>query len=314
MAQYGNAKKWGWRPPRVPRPGVGPGVPAIGHVPHPHPVADPGSAGLVQPPSMTFDPALEAQRRAAQRGLEDTEADVKTKRHYAEKDLALALRGIRTNTTRHRQDLNRSFDRGNQKLANQESDTRRNAERQEQDFHTRLADIGRQFAELGHRQGEGANVAGVNDAGTAAASAAARGQNQVRAEAPIHTAEGRLHEDLMTALERIATAHGQLEADHGLGINRLKQDRNIQRREAHRETGRSDFGYRREEERARREAAIADTNLLEEEIYQARQNHPGAFGITGAHNGQTGAAGAPRSPALKPAIGQAARAQRRRKR
>jgi len=310
MAQYGNAKKWGWHPPRVPRAAVGPGLPIIG-VPHPHPVGDPGAAGLVQPPSMTFDPALEAQRRAAQRGLEDTEADVKTKKHFAEKDLELALRGIRTNTTHKRQDLNRSFTRGTEKLANQEADTTRNAERQQQDFHVRLADIGRQFAELGHRQSEGANVAGVNDAGTAAASAAARGANQFRAEAPIHTAEGRLHEDLMTALDRIASAHGQLESDHSLSLNRLKQDRNIQRREAHRETGRSEFGWGREEERARREAAIADTNLLEEEIYQARQNHPGAFSTTGAHNGQT-AGPAQRAP--KPAVGQAAPAQRRRKR
>lgn len=311
MKQYGFAKKFGWRPPRVPTAaGVGGAVPVVPH-PHPHPgLVDPTSSGLLQPPSMTFDPALEAQRRAAQRGLEDTEADVKTKKHFAEKDLELALRGIRTNTTHKRQDLNRSFTRGSEKLANQESDTKRNAERQEQDFHARLADIGRQFAELGHRQGEGANVAGVNDAGTAAASAAARGANQFRAEAPIHTAEGRLHEDLMTALDRIATAHGQLESDHSLSLNRLKQDRNIQRREAHRETGRSEFGWGREEERARREAAIADTNLLEEEIYQARQNHPGAFSTTGARNGQT--AGPARSP--KPAVGQASPAQRRRKR
>jgi hypothetical protein len=258
---------------------------------------------------MTFDPALEAQRRAAGRGLEDTEADVKTKRHYAEKDLALALRGIRTNTTRKRQDLTRSFDRGAQRLANEEADTRRDAGRQEQDFHSRLADIGRQFAELGHRQSEGANVAGVNDAGTAAAAAAARSQNQGRAEAPIHTAEGRLHEDLMTALDRIAESHGQLEGDYQRSNNRLKQDRNIERHEAHRETGRNLFGYGREEERARREAAIANANLLEEEIYQARQSHPGAFTTTGARNGQTGS---PSKPVPKPAIGNAQRARRKR--
>jgi hypothetical protein len=275
---------------------------AVPAVPHPHPhAADPTGTGLAQPPSMTYDPALEAQRRAAQRGLEDTEADVKTKQHFADRDLSLALRGIRINTTRHRQDTNREYGRGVQKLANQETDTRKDAGRQEEDFHTRLADIGRQFAELGKRQGEGANAAGVNDAGTAAASAAARGANQVRAEAPIHTAEGRLQEDLMSTLDRIAQARGYLGEDHTRVLNRLNQDRNIQRREAHRETGRTEFSLERELERAKREGAIAQADILEQEIYQARQNHPGAFNKQGEHNGQTGGGGP--KPQPKPAVG-----------
>jgi len=260
---------------------------------------------------MSFDPALEAQRRAAQRGLEDTEADITTKRHFGERDMSLALRGIRINASRKRADTNREFGRGEQRLANQETDTKTDAGRQQEDFHTRLADIGRQFAELGQRQGEGANAAGVNDAGTAAASAAARGRNQVIAEAPIHTAEGRLQEDLMTTLDRIAQAHGNLESDRDRTLNRLTQDRDIQRREVHREAGRSLFGLGREEERAKREGAITDTDLLEQEIFAARQSHPGAFSKTGQKNGQTG--GGNNRSAPKPAVGGGAPAKRRRR-
>lgn len=279
--------------------------------PRPHPGApDPTGTGLVAPPSMSFDPALEAQRRAAQRGLEDTEADIKTKRHYADRDLGLALKGIRINTGRKRLDANTDYQRSTTKLADREAETRLDAERQGQDFQTRLADIGRQFSELGTRQGEAANAAGVSDAGTAAASAAARSQNQMRAEAPIHVAQGRLQEDLMTALDRIAESRGYLDQDHGLYLHRLATDRDINRREARRETGRNVFGLNREGQRAKREAVIADTDLLEQEIYQARQSHPGAFSKTGQKNGQMGGGSKPKGPP-KPSVGSGQQAPKR---
>jgi hypothetical protein len=258
---------------------------------------------------MSYDPAIDAQRRAAHRGLEDLEADTATKTHFAEKDLALALRGIRTDATRSRQDTNRGFNRGIQRLGNEEEDTRTKAGRTQQDFTTQLADIGRRFAELGQRQSEGANAAGVNDAGTAAASAAARGRNQALAEAPIHVAQGRLQEDLMTTLDRIFEARGQLGEDRSRTLGRLNQDRDIQRREVRRETGRNLFGLEREEERGRREAAITDTDLLEQAIFQARANHPGAFSKTGQKT--SGAGGG--KPAAKPALGQASPARRRKR-
>ena len=268
--------------------------------------------GLTQPPSGSYDPALEAQRRASHRGLEDLEQDTRRGEHFAERDLEHALRGIHINTARHRFDLNRQFGRGVTKLANQESDTKKDAGRQEEDFHTRLADIGRQFAELGQRQGEGSNAAGVNDAGTAAASAAARGRNQTLAEAPIHTAEGRLHEDLLTALDRIAQSHGYLEQDLATSTKRLNTDRDISRAEAHRETDRKLLGYDTELERGKREATITDADLLEEEIYGARQNHPGAFNNQGERNGQTGGGGS--KPNNRPAVGAGQPAKGRRRR
>ncbi len=239
------------------------------------------AGGLTQPPVLTYNPAIEAERRAAQRGLHDTEQDVASKEHFAETDLHQALGDIHLNTVRKRQDIGRSANRGLRTLGNQEADAQTKAARTGEDFTTRLQDIGRQFAQLGHRQRESANAAGVLDAGTTAAGAVARGQNQGLAEAPIHTAQQRLGEDLYTALGRIDVGRKDIGQDEQRATNRLTQDRNRDRLLTHRETGRSLLGDEREQERARREAAISNVDLITSEIYEARQNRPNTFTKTG---------------------------------
>src|SRR6187397_14003 len=157
--------------PRSKRRGKAAGQPS----PKPQPVT---AGGYTQPPALTYDPGIEAERRAAERGLEDLETDVRAKRHFAKTDLAQALRDIRTSTSRSRGDINRSASRGTQKIGEEESDVQLKATRANQDFDSQLANIGRQFADLGRRQRESANAAGVLDSGTEAASQAARGRNQ----------------------------------------------------------------------------------------------------------------------------------------
>jgi hypothetical protein len=119
----------------------------------------------ITPPPLSFDPSIEAQRRAAQRGLSDTEEDVKTKEHFANKDLSQALRDIRTSTQRKRGDINRETFRTSRGFDQKEGDLNKQGERANQDFDSQLANIGRQFAQLGHRQGEAANAAGVHPCG-----------------------------------------------------------------------------------------------------------------------------------------------------
>lgn len=311
---YGFAKAWGWRP----RAGnyVGTGA-AAGFNPkskwHNEGSIPAAGAGLASPPTGTFDPALEAQRRAAQRGMHDTLQDVASKEHFAEHDLATALRSIKTEARRGRQNLGikrsdsqRELDtdreRGLERIGNQEADTKRSAGRQTEDFNTQLANIGRQFQELGHRQGEAANAAGVNDQGTSAAAAAARAQNQIRSEEPIHTAQTRLNEDLATTLGRLGISRDQLESDYGVKVSdlerdyaiassQLKQDRDFNREKAKTQAGRELFEDKRTGQRARREGAITNLDLLEEEIYQARKEHPGAFS---ASQNKGGAAAQPK--------------------
>lgn len=239
----------------------------------PGPPTDP----YITPPPLSFDPSIEAQRRASQRGLEDTEGDIATKEHFGEKDLDQALRDIRTKTSRSRGDINRNAFRAGRTLDSQEQDANTRGRRANEDFDTQLANIGRQFAQLGHRQGEAANAAGVNDAGTTAASGAARAGNQRLAEAPIGVARGRTNEDLATALARIGTGRSDLGEDQTRSLTQLTQDRNRDRNLTKQERGREEFTNQRTEERARREGAISDVDLLTQEIYAARAEHPAVF-------------------------------------
>lgn len=286
------------RPRKPPRGVVGAG----GGVGVRRPSPKPGSlvvGGYTQPPALTYDPGIEAERRAAKRGLEDIETDVRAGRHFARRDLAQALRDIRTDTSRtrgrlnrdfarSRDDINRTTEREGHDLSERESDVRLKGERANQDFDTQLANIGRQFAQLGQRQGESANAAGVLSGGTQAASQVARGRNQQTAEAPVHVARQRVEEDLATALRRIGTAGGELGEDSErelaeLGEDRgrlsghLLQDRGRNRRLARREAGRGLFSLKHKLERARREQAFTDIDKTLQAIYQARANRPGAF-------------------------------------
>lgn len=230
-----------------------------------------------QPPFLTFDPAISAESRAAQRGLGDIEADTATARRFGKRDLVQALRDIRVGTGRKRQDIGRSFEDSERKLGYQEQDVQLRARRANEDFDTQLADIGRQFAQLGQRQREGANAAGVLGGGTEAAGAAARAQNQRLAEAPIGVARQRVGDDLFEALSRIGEARGELGSDRDLALGRLGADRNRDRRLTRRQAGRERFDLKRKLERARREAAISKADLLAQAIYAAQQNRPGAF-------------------------------------
>lgn len=265
------------------RPGLGGGLAAgssgtggtsydPSYQPSPKPQTSPDA-----PPYFTYDPEIEAQRRESERGLEDTEANTKTSLHYAQTDLHQALKGIHIKAHRGRQDINRSADRANQKLGNEQADTEKGAHRREQDFQTGLANIARQFGQLGHRQGEAANASGTYDRGTLTAGATARANNQGLAEAPIKTGMARNSEDLATALGRIGTARGEVAADQTRGLGRVGQDARLERGEKKRGFGREKFKGEREVQRAKREQAIKDTDLLAEEIYAARQEHPGVF-------------------------------------
>lgn len=263
------------------------------------PSPKPRSPWDVSPPFLTYDPGLEAQRRAAQRGVEDTEADTRTKRHFAHRDLGEALRNIRVSTQRSRQkltkegargreDIGRQTGRSEQKLGFREADARKRAGRANEDFDTKLKELSRRFASLGRSQGEAASASGVRDQGTLAAGAAARQRNKRIAEEPVRVARRRTAEDLASVLERIgiergylgqdsARELGRLGQDQAQGLAELKEDRDRNRGRARREYGREAFQLKRERERARREAQISNVDLLAQEIYQARAEHPAVF-------------------------------------
>lgn len=278
MTQFGFSRNFGFKPPKQPKV---PAANANGGLAFPHPnvpKANPGvplsGAGAIPG---TYNPAIQQKAESEKRGEEDTLQNIGTEQHFTEHDFHRSLTKIRTDTARERQKLGIDYGRGVQKIGYQQADTERTAKRSGEDFQTRLGDIARQFGELGHRQGEASNAAGVNDAGTAAASAAARGRNQGISEAPIHTAQGRLGEDLTTALERIGTARGQLTQDYGIAGKQLNQNRDYERQGVRTQAGRELFGDTRKEQRTKREGAIAPVNALEQEVWEGRLNKPGAY-------------------------------------
>jgi hypothetical protein len=243
------------------------------------------AGGLVRPPVYASDPAIEAQRGAAQRGLGDTLKGLHVERRQGRQDLNQALRDVQTKSKRGAADTNLSFSRGTQKLGFQQQDTQLHADRANADFSTKLTDISRQFMELGARQKQQANAAGVLDSGTQAASAAARTQNQERAVAPIHTAQGRLSTDLASALGRIGIAGNQLSQDRTMALGRLGADTHRDTRLSKQSFGRLKAAEFVKAQIARREAAISNVELLKQEIFQARGAHPGLFAKTGAKVG-----------------------------
>lgn len=268
----------------------------------------------IEPPFMSFDPSIEAERRKAVRGLEDKEAEIGSKEHFAKNDLAHALANLKTSAIHNRQDTNRTASRGLETLGNQETDLNTKGARATQDFQTSLSNIARQFGQLGHRQVEAQNAAGVNDAGTNAAAAAARRQNQGLAEAPINTARTRENEDLATALQRIGTSRGQVGEDQARSLSRNEQEHQRQAKAAQRSTGREDFLLHREGQEAKVEEQVSQTDLLAQEIYAARAEHPSVFrhwkqehpeAIANAEanagvSGSTGRGGGTSAPSKKP--------------
>jgi hypothetical protein len=265
--------------------GVAAGPPA--HKPSPKPG---GGLGITLPPFLS-DPSVQAEREAAQRGEHDKLAGIKTETHFARNDLATALRNIHIKASQRFQDIGHERQEAQRKVAdeesklnNQEGKLQTEGARDTEDFSTKLREIGNQFRQLGHSQTEAANASGVLDSGTQAASQAARAQNQQRTEEPVHTAQKREGEDLATALRELGESRSQLSssaqadaASQALEETRLKEARDIERQESHRDTKRKLFELGREAKQTVEEGKAANIDALLKQIWEARETHPGAF-------------------------------------
>lgn len=237
--------------------------------------------GTSQPPALSYDPALEAQRRAAQRGAQDLVRDTFIKQHQARQDFGTTRHDYRVKRHRGRQDYGTSLERGLLGLHQKATDQRLSLARGREDFTTALTNLGRRFNILGNTQLQSANAQGVADAGTLAAGAAARAANFGLAKQQLVTRKQRLAQDTQTNLHRIGTQRGQLRQDTRLGLNRLQTDTHHDIHLAHRDLHRTVNANRRTLGRGLREQQIGDAALQQEEIFSARQNYPGAFAVGG---------------------------------
>lgn len=289
MAQLGFAKQWGWKPPKAP--GNYANVPnASGGITAPHPKVPAATPAGALPG--TFNPEIGAKLREEERGAADNLGKLHHEEHFAEHGLLEGLKNIRRATERTRSDLNTKFGRDNENVGNSEADTRLKGQRTQEDFTAKREEIARQFGELAHRQGEAANASGVNDQGTSAAAAAARARNQEIATKPIGVAEGRLGEDLVTALGRLGTQRTELSEDHGTSITRLDQNRDQERKEAKNAYAQL-WGSKKPggfigmnhitEEEIKEELANKKLDALSAEVYEGRTNYPGAYKAAGEY-------------------------------
>lgn len=239
------------------------------------------SSDVTAPPFMSFDPALEAEQRALERGLENLLQDTHREKKYAKQDAQTSLHDLKVQKRRGLQDLRQQKSRGVRDIATRTTDVNTSADRQRADFGSRLTNLIHNSAVQGDQQFQAANAAGVLDASTTEASAAARAGTLARARAPIDTGLQRVGEDQTTALGKLATAQGDLLHDSQQGKNQLRQDTRHDVRLQNQQLARTLRDIHTRRQRAREEAAIGQVDLTQQEIYQARQNNPGAFSRSG---------------------------------
>ena len=237
--------------------------------------------GSTSPPFLSFDPALEAEQRALERGLENLLQDTARERKYAKKDAAQTIEDLEQDRKRGLGDIGQERHRGLRDIGTRKEDIQRDATRGREDFSTRLRNLIHNSAVQGKQQYQAANAAGVLDSSTQEASAAARAGNLARARAPIDTGLTRLNENEMTALEKLATTRGDLLRDTGEASHELRQDvrHDIGLTEQQLRRQQRDIKLRRQ--RAREEEAIGQVDLETQQIFDARERNPGVFDTEG---------------------------------
>lgn len=236
---------------------------------------------LHQPPSMSYDPAIEAERRAAARGLLDTRQDTKIALKQGRQDLHTTLKDLALNLKRTRQDERRGLRRGLQNVQFQRQDARRSAFRGRQDLGLQMDALVRKFGTQGQVQAQAANAAGVYDAGTLASASAKRAANLAFERQPIDIGMQRIGQDLRIALGRSGVEAQRLRQDYRRNITRARQDTRHDKRLARRDFKRTKKSLFIDLDRASREQRIGNVDLTQQEIFDARARHPGVYGKKG---------------------------------
>lgn len=197
----------------------------------------------LRPPPGTYDPALDAQERAANRGYGDLQADTIRLGGRAATDYELGKGDIVRNWQEGVEDLGRYGERARVGYGEQRSDIERGRDRGladllmartrgEEDYGLATTELGRQFRVLGNNQGQAARAAGVAQGGALAQAMGKRRVNQAREQGGLDLANrrfmeendlsrNRLTEDSETSLGRLGAREGWLGEDEATGWERL---------------------------------------------------------------------------------------------
>jgi hypothetical protein len=219
--------------------------------------------GTPNPPPGSYDPNLDAQLGASQRGLGDLVTDIGggtgkdplgIQRVRAQDDLGIALAGVDQQRTRGLEDYTRATGNVETGYGRNLSDLLTAREQGTQDYGTNIAGLQRNYANLALSQAGAQRKAGAMPGSTASRQAAGkRAANEEFDRAPIDTAykrftdasrlnEGRLGEDRSRGLDDLLTTHKRGEQDLttqgdriGLGYDRQNADWTTQLSRAKRE-------------------------------------------------------------------------------
>lgn len=158
----------------------------------------------VTPPAGQYDPALDAQKRAGDRGLAQLLQDLATQGSRAESQLAIDKGQINQGADWSLADLLTGHNR------------------EGQDYGNATKDLGTQYQRLGQSQAGRAVQSGLQGGGTFAAALAARNANQSHDQAGLDLAHNRAWEDYWTQTGRVTTTRDQQLADadrlYGYGV------------------------------------------------------------------------------------------------
>ena len=172
-----------------------------------------------RPPEGTYDPALDAQLRSAQRGFGDLQRD-------AERDTTRQANDLSTNRT----DVNRQR---TQTLA----DTQLGLDRGQQNYTRDIQGLDRTYSNLARKQAEGARQAGVSEGGGMLAAMAKRSENRAWEQAPVDTNWQRQQQDAATTVTRTNEGADRALGQLDLSASRATEDRGQNVTRAGRELG-----------------------------------------------------------------------------
>ena len=184
-----------------------------------------------------YDPALDAQLAAVQRGLFDTQQDIQTQGNRLTEDYGIGVANAK-----------QSYDYGIQDLGTARTRTG-------EDYQRQLASLQRSYDRLGRQQSWRARGMNIMSGGTLLAAARRRAANQAWDRQPIDTGFQRANQDFDTRQSRLTQSYNQQVAQLGLGLTRGQADLGTQGARAQREA--DQFGI----------DTAAQRSYLEELIY-----------------------------------------------
>jgi hypothetical protein len=240
------------------------------------------------PPFMSYDPSIDAEIRANQRGIQDQMQDFATQKKIDRQDYRQSLHDIHQTSHRSRQDIRTEANRGERGFGEKRTDIRQTRQRGNEDFQTRMTGLFREYGIKASNQAQVANTRGVGEGGALAAAAAKRATNQGIEQTALTTAKQRQDEDIATALQRLGKDEGEFARDISRSKTRLGQDTQHDVKLTGRDFRRTRRSERRGLNRAKREYAASYLDLVQSSIYQARQMNPGAFSKYGERTGGNG--------------------------